>query len=172
MTHVKQKPFSIQLTTVPVIDKLIQVVEIKNDAMPDLNKANVVSVDLASDYWQPVTAGESKRVVFDRIDTCKARDFNNPDVLIDLVCVFFFERVNGKIKSISNGSKRLVSSIQNLMSSPHSPFEIVHGSLLEITFKGKVKNKTNSFSSDRWGIRPIILNIKSNDNVQRRHQGN
>jgi hypothetical protein len=77
------------------------------------------------------------------------------------VCVFFFERAEGKIQSVSNGSKRLVSAIQNLMNSPHSPFEIVRGSLLEITFKGKVKNKTNSFSSDCWGIRPITLNIKS-----------
>ena len=167
MTHTKPKPAytstataSTYVTTVPVADKLIEVVEIRNETMPDLSKANVIPVDLASDYWQPSAPGESKRVVFDRIDTRKVRDFNNPDVLIDLECAFFFERVEGKIQSVSNGSKRLVSGIQNLMNSPHSPFEIVRGSLLEITFKGKVKNKTNAFSSDCWGIRPLSLTPK------------
>jgi hypothetical protein len=159
MTHVKQKTISTHVTTLP--DKLIQVLEIRNDALPDLSKANVIPVDIATEYWQPVMPGESKRVVFDRIDTCKAPDYNNPDALVELECAFFFERAGEKIQSISNGSKRLVNAIQNLMNSPHSPFEIMRGSLLEITFKGKVKNKTNSFSSDCWGIRPITLKLKS-----------
>lgn len=159
MTHVKQKTVSTHVTVLP--DKLIQVLEIKDDALPDLGQAKVIPVDIATEYWQPVTPGESKRVVFDRIDTCKAPDLRNPDTLVELECAFFFECTGKKILSISNGSKRLVSAIQNLMNSPHSPFEIVRGSLLEITFKGKVKNKTNSFSSDRWGIRPITLKLKS-----------
>lgn len=129
---------------------IIQIVEIENGNMPDLDKLNVLPIDLMAGYWTPEREGESKRLVFDRIDTRQVKDMNS-DAIIDLECAFFLERVNGEIRSVSNGSKRLVGVMQSL--------GILRGSALEITYKGKKNNKLNSYKSDTWSVKPLIINI-------------
>jgi hypothetical protein len=122
--------------------------------LPDLSKAVEMPLDLMSDYWTPDNAGEFKFVFFDRIDVTQAlvRDKDNNLVLIDLECAFFLEQDSKQeIKSVRNGSKRLVGALvtQNVQ----------RGTALKITYMGKKNNRTNAFKSDSWSIKPLILNI-------------
>lgn len=117
-----------------------------------LDQAQPSQVDLMSTYWSPEKIGEIKRVIFDRID---ANDVLNQvtNEIIQLECAFFFVKEDGKIKRISNGSKRLVGTLQT--------YNIQQGSPLEIEYLGKMTNKTNGFKSDNWRVTPLIVNSKS-----------
>lgn len=127
-------------------------VDLNGGNLPDLDAAEEVPLDLMSNYWSPNLPGETKRVFFDCIRIRQIQDNANPEVLIDLPCAFFFEKIKGEVKTISNGSKRLVAAIETN--------GITRGTPLVITYIGKKRNATNSFSSDDWSIRPLVLNIK------------
>lgn len=118
--------------------------------LPDIENAEVAPFDLMADYWTPEKAGESKRVFFDKIDVRMVKDINS-DNLIELECAYFLEQKDGEVKTVSNGSKRLVGAIQ--------ANGIKRGCPLQITFLGKSKNKSNNFSSDSWSIKPLKINI-------------
>lgn len=120
------------------------------EAFPDMDKATAIPIDLMADYWTPAAVGETKRVLFDRIGTRTVLD-QQTQQQIDLECVFFYEKVKGEIKCISNGSKRLVGAIQSN--------NILQGSALEITYTGKKKNSSNQNMSDSWSIKPLSINI-------------
>ncbi|WP_346236711.1 hypothetical protein ABDK00_014230 [Niabella insulamsoli] len=120
------------------------------DQIDLLEKGEAAPIDLMSDYWTPVDAGDKKRVLFDRIDIRPVLDEKSGEI-IDLECAFFFAKENGAIKNISNGSKRLVGAI--------TAYNIQKGTPLEITYLGKKKNKTNSLLSDNWSIKPLVINI-------------
>jgi len=122
--------------------------------LPNLTDAIEMPLDLMSDYWTPENPGEFKRVFFDRIDISQAlvKDKDGLDVLIDLECAYFLEQdKNQEIKSVRNGSKRLVGALlsQNMQ----------RGTALKITYLGKKKNRNNSFLSDNWSVKPLIVNI-------------
>lgn len=120
--------------------------------LPDLSKAVEMPLDLMSDYWTPETPGESKFVFFDRIDVSQVLTQDDNPVLIDLECAYFLEQdKNLEIKSVRNGSKRLVGALlaQNVQ----------RGTALKVTYVGKKKNRSNAFKSDSWSIKPLILNI-------------
>lgn len=126
-----------------------------NKGFPDLTNAQEVPMDLMSDYWTPEKAGESKKVFFDSIRERLVRDQQDPNVLIELPCAYFFEPdTEGKAKTISNGSKRLVGVIE--------AFGIQRGTPLLITYLGKKKNASNQYHSDQWSVKPLILNIGIN----------
>jgi hypothetical protein len=119
--------------------------------LPDLAIAHEMPLDLMSDYWTPENAGEFKRVFFDRIDVSKVLDVESGDVF-DLECAYFLEQDDKKeIKSVRNGSKRLVGAILAT--------GLQRGTALKITFLGKKKNKNNAFKSDNWSIKPLRVNI-------------
>jgi hypothetical protein len=118
--------------------------------LPSLDDAQSVPFDLMADYWTPETPGESKRMFFDRIDVRGVKDMNSEDI-IDLECAFFLENINGEVKSVSNGSKRLVGALQ--------ANNIKRGTPLLVTYLGKKTNKTNSFKSDSWSVKPLVVNI-------------
>jgi len=116
--------------------------------LPDLSKAQELPFDLMADYWTPIEAGENKRVFFDKIATRKVLDLQSNEP-IELECAFFLEQKDGQLKPISNGSKRLVGAIESN--------RIQRGTPLLITFLGKKKNATNSFQSDNWSVKPLII---------------
>ncbi len=107
-----------------------------------------------ADYWTPATVGESKKLFFDKIGDRKVLDQKTGEVL-ELECAFFLEQIknqNGtKVKSISNGSKKLVSAIEGN--------DIQRGTPLLVTYLGKKKNVSNIYMSDQWSIKPLIINL-------------
>jgi len=118
--------------------------------LPDLSTAEAYPFDLMSDYWTPELPMESKRVFFDKISTRPVLA-QESDEIIDLECAFFIEQTKEGIKTISNGSKRLVGAIQ--------ASQIQQGTPLLITFLGKKKNSTNNYKSDSWSVKPLRINI-------------
>lgn len=122
-----------------------------NGKLPSLADAEPFPFDLMADYWTPENEGESKRVYFDRISERAVADQQTGDI-IDLECAFFLEeQEGGELKTISNGSKRLVGALQ--------AYNIQKGTPMLITYMGKRKNRTNSFKSDVWSIRPLRISI-------------
>ncbi len=122
-----------------------------NRKLPSLADAEPFPFDLMADYWTPENEGESKRVYFDRIAERAVADQQTGDI-IDLECAFFLEeQEGGELKTISNGSKRLVGALQ--------AYNIQKGTPMLITYLGKRKNRTNSFKSDVWSIRPLRISI-------------
>lgn len=118
--------------------------------LPNLEDAEVAPIDLMADYWTPENPGESKRMFFDRIDMRMVRVMNGGnEELIELESAFFIEPVNGTVRSVSNASKRLVGTLQ--------ANNIKQGAALLVTFLGKKANSTNSFKSDNWSVKPLII---------------
>lgn len=139
----------------PVVNKQdngIQPVELENIAA--LQTAEAAPFDLMSDYWSPVNAGESKRVLFDRIQTMSTVDQSTGE-MIELECAFFFyqDKPNTPVKQIRNGSKRLVGALQ--------AFNLPRLTPLLIKYEGKVKNKNNANLSDNWSITPLRVDVTS-----------
>ena len=118
------------------------------DNIDALDEAEEAPIELSSEYWTPKLPGEVRRVIFDRIDISLVPSVSNPDDMIELECAYFMVKENGSVKQICNGSKRLVGTLQS--------FRIQHGTPLQITYEGKVKNKNNNFSSDSWSVVPLI----------------
>jgi hypothetical protein len=125
-----------------------QVVDLKQ-SVPSLANAAIAPIDLMSDYWTPTKTGEKKRVFFVRIAPRKVIDQQDPNKVIELDCAYFLENVDGEVRSISNGSKRLVGALESINAQNGMPFEI--------TYLGKKRNRTNSFSSDDWSIKPLLI---------------
>lgn len=123
------------------------------DQLPDLHKAKISPRELSSTYWTPETEGEYKVGVAMEI---KEETYeNDKGDTIKLPCVIMLsQEEDGSFSTIRNGSKRLVATIESAVESG----EITLGSTpIRIAYIGKVKNKTNSYQSDRWSVKPIIL---------------
>lgn len=119
--------------------------------MPNLEEAAVLPLDLSSEYWTPLNAGEAKRLLFVKIEDTQVQDINDASVVLNLPCAFFLEKSSDGVKQIRNGSKRLIAALENLSG----------GTPLLVTYRGKIRNKTNSFSSDNWSVKPLMLQIQS-----------
>lgn len=133
-------------------------VDLSGNALPDLNEAEVVPFDLSSVYWTPEKIGESKKVYFLKIETRPVQDQTNKEVVRDLPCAFFLEKVGDDMVTICNGSVRLVSCLENN--------SITKGCPLQITYLGKKKNTSNQFQSDQWKVNPLLINIKPADDAK------
>lgn len=132
---------------VPAKQENFQMQKLSVDNIDALDDAEAAPIELSSSYWSPSLPGESRRVIFDRIDVSIVPSINDGEP-IELECAFFLVKENGSVKQIANGSKRLVGTLQS--------FRIERGTPLQITFEGKVKNKNNNFSSDSWSVVPLI----------------
>lgn len=119
-----------------------------------LHTAEAAPFDLMADYWSPEQPGESRRVLFDRIQLEDVVDQQSGEI-IELNCAYFFyqEKPDGPVKRIRNGSKRLVGALEN--------YNMKSGTALLIKYLGKKRNKNNSNMSDYWSITPLIVNVAS-----------
>lgn len=117
--------------------------------LPDLDQAEAAPVELLGEYWTPSNPGEKKRVFFiDIVNTNSIDPASGENV--ELSSVRFLEKQGDAFRTIRNSSKRLVAA-----------FEVFSGDIkgqpFEITYEGKKRNSTNSFLSDNWSVRPLIL---------------
>lgn len=120
----------------------------------ELENAEPAPVDIMSDYWTPQAFGESKKVIFQKIAPWPVVDQQTGEV-IELDSVFFTTFVNGSLRMMRNGSKRLVGVFQGNNVPP--------GTAWLITYKGKKRNRTNANSSDDWECKPLVYNVTRQD---------
>ena len=118
--------------------------------LPDLSTAEAAPVELLGEYWTPTTAGETKRVFFIDIVNTNSIDPASGET-VELSSVRFLEKqADGSYRTIRNSSKRLVAA-----------FEVFSGDIsgkpFEVRYEGKKRNSTNSFMSDNWSVRPLII---------------
>jgi len=122
--------------------QLVNIDDVSGNSFPDLAEADEVGVELVPDYWTPEEKGEAKRLVY--IGTTSDERVNEETGEMETMkSANFLEQVDGQVKKISNASTRLVAAV--------APLAI--GCPLSITYLGKVKNKTNAFSSDAWSLK-------------------
>lgn len=133
----------------------MQTVDLQAGNLPDLEKADVMPVDLTGNYWTPEQDGESKRLFFVDIQPQKVLSSSGNGEIIDLDCAVFLEQKGNDIKTVTNGSRRLVGVLESYLVQGL----IGQGTPLLITYLGKRRNKTNSFSSDNWSIKPLRISI-------------
>lgn len=131
----------------------VQSFDLASGNLPDLSKGKEVPVDLTSEYWTPEKEGEFKLGFYQSIQQSTYEDKASGEVT-ELPCVIFVEqRADLSVVTVRNGSKRLVAAFEDA----ESTGKIEPGTPVKITFLGKSRNKTNSFMSDRWSIRPIAV---------------
>lgn len=128
----------------------LQPIELEN--ISALHSAEAAPFDLMGDYWSPEQPGESRRVLFDRIQPMDVVDQQTGEI-VELNCAYFFyqEKPDGPIKQIRNGSKRLVGALESYKLAPRTA--------LLIKYLGKKRNKNNPNMSDNWSITPLIVNV-------------
>lgn len=123
------------------------------DKLPNLHEAKTSPRELSSTYWTPDNPGEYKVGVVLEIKQEKYE--NESGETIDLPCVIMLsQEQDGSFNTIRNGSKRLVATILDAIESGEVVFTKTP---VRITYAGKVRNKTNAYSSDRWSVKPILV---------------
>lgn len=131
----------------------LQAFDLMGGNLPNLHQAQAIPADLTSEYWTPEMEGEFKLGFFQEIKNSTYTDEQTGET-IELPCIILLEqKQNGDLKTIRNGSKRLVASLEDALKDQ----KIERGTPLRIEFLGKVKNATNSFKSDRWSVKPLIV---------------
>jgi len=111
----------------------------------DLAKLEVASCDLNQEDWTPESIGEKKRMVFAGVQERTVLDQKTNEE-IQLSCVVFWlpGESPDQHRTVVNGSKRLVAVFEN--------GAIQEGTPVQITYKGKKKNRTNGNMSDDWSV--------------------
>ena len=124
--------------------------------LPNLSQASEMPIDLCGNYWIFENPEESKRLFFVEIKSQKVLSANGNGELIDLECAVFLEqKTDGSVSTVINGSRRLVGVLEGYIESG----SIRQGTPLQITYNGKRKNRTNSYQSDSWSIRPLLIKM-------------
>ena len=118
--------------------------------LPDLSQAEPEPVELSGEYWTPEKEGETRRLFFVGLNVENVVDMESGETR-DLLVARFAENVDGNLRAVRNGSRRLVGIFESFAASikPGDPFEI--------TYLGKKKNASNSFRSDNWSVKRLIL---------------
>lgn len=130
-------------------------VDLTSGNLPNLEDAKIFPLSLGGEYWTPQEVGETKRVFFFEVKEAKLMSFDGKG-LIDLECAYFLEQDKDlNTNTIYNGSRVLVGIIESCVESGL----VQKGTPLEIRYEGKKKNKSNGNFSDRWSVKPLIINI-------------
>lgn len=107
-----------------------------------------VGLALGFDYWTPETPGESRKAYFAGLATRTVPSADDPQEMVELECALFIEvKPDGTTQSWGNGSAHMIGQLKDADAKPKEP--------LVVTYKGKQKNKHNSFQSDRWHIQRL-----------------
>lgn len=123
-------------------------IDVNGGNLPDLSEAEEFPLDLVADYWTPSALQESKRVYFDTLKMRSVLDQQSGE-MIELLCAYFFERIGDDVKTISNGSKRLVGIFEG--------GSIARGTPLQITYLGKKKG--SKFYYDDWSVKLLVKKV-------------
>jgi len=107
----------------------------------NLDTAKPVGLNLSASYWSPSNVGETKRLYFIEIKTIMHVNDDTGEAK-DLPTAVFVDPSTKEV--IHQGSARLVAIFQRENVPALTAFQI--------TYKGKVKNSTNQFSSDAWEV--------------------
>lgn len=122
--------------------------------LPNLHIVEVSPRELSSEYWTPEKEGEYRVGLLLEV---KEENYTNEKTgeTISLPCmVMLSQNEDLTFSTIRNGSKRLVATVESAVESG----EVIFGQTpVKITYTGKQKNKTNSFISDKWSVKPLIL---------------
>lgn len=126
----------------------------KASKLPNLHEQKVSNLELCPTYWTPEVEGEYKvGVIINIVDEKYQNETDGNE--ITLPCIIMLEQTKeGNLNAIKNGSKKLVGSIEDLITSGVINFDETP---IKITYTGKKKNKTNGFSSDNWSVRKLKL---------------
>ena len=118
--------------------------------LPDLSQAEAEPVELSGEYWTPEKEGETRRLFFVGLNIENVVDMESGETR-ELLVARFAENVGGNLRAVRNGSRRLVGIFESFAASikPGDPFEI--------TYLGKKKNASNSFRSDNWSVKRLIM---------------
>lgn len=130
--------------------------DLSRNELPSLKDAQELPIDLCGNYWTPEMTGEFKRMFFVEIKSQKVLSATGNGELIDLDCATFLEQTeDGTIQTVTNGSRRLVGILEQYVDNGL----IRNGTPLKITYMGKRKNKTNTFQSDNWSVKPLRIDL-------------
>lgn len=121
--------------------------------LPNLHQVEVSPRELSSEYWTPEEANEYKVGVI--VDIKDETYEDKEGETVNLPCVIMLAQNEDRtFSTIRNGSKRLVATIHAAVETG----EVVLGQTpVKVMYVGKKKNKTNSFQSDRWSVKPLIV---------------
>lgn len=129
--------------------KAVATIDFNN--LPDLAKATPEVVDMMGEYWSPQEVGESRRLFFFGLNIENVIDMESGESRELLVVQFVESDGKGGVRSVRNGSRRLVGIFESFERS------IRQGDAFEITYLGKKKNKNNSRISDNWSVKRLNL---------------
>jgi hypothetical protein len=110
-----------------------------------LEDAEEFPIELLGNYWTPSKEGESKRMYFARFEEKAVVDKQTGEIKTLKTAHFIEPSKDGVAKMVSNSSRRLVGALEDS--------GVKQGTALSITYAGKIRNKTNAFSSDNWIIK-------------------
>lgn len=122
--------------------------------LPNLHNVEVSQRELSSEYWTPEKENEYRVGILLEIKE-ESYKSETTEEIVQLPCVIMLaQNEDLSFSTIRNGSKRLVATIESAIESG----EVVFGKTpVRITYTGKQKNKTNSFISDKWSVKPLIF---------------
>lgn len=123
--------------------------------LPNLHEAEASPRELSSEYWTPENENDYKVGVIIEVKEETYVNEESGEAII-LPCVIMLAQNTDKtFSTIRNGSKRLVATVQSALENK----DVIAGQTpVKITYVGNQKNKTNGFKSDRWSVKPLILN--------------
>jgi hypothetical protein len=126
----------------------------KVNKLPDLHKQEVSKLELCPEYWTPKEEGEYKvGVIINIIDETYVDEKTEQSVILPCI-IMLAQTKEGNLNAIKNGSKKLVSSIEDLILSGVIEYDETP---IRITYTGKKKNKTNAFTSDNWSVKKLKI---------------
>lgn len=117
-------------------------------AFAELQTAEVMPIDLSSEYWTP-EVGDSKRLIYQGLKTETTIDTRTGEE-VELLVAYFYEAISeneGKI--IRNASRRLVGVFEG--ATWIKPGE----EMFLITYLGK-KKFNNGNSGDNWKVQRMV----------------
>lgn len=118
--------------------------------LPDLQEAEAEPIELSGEYWTPEKEGETRRLFFVGLQMENVLDMESGETR-DMLVAQFAEKRNGELRAVRNGSRRLVGIFESFEKS------IKPGDAFEIKYLGKRKNTTNSYKSDNWSVKRLVV---------------
>lgn len=122
--------------------------------LPNLHQVEVSPRELSSEYWTPEKEGEYKVGIIVDIKEEKYTDEKSGETVVLPCVIMLAQNEDLSFTTIRNGSKRLVATIESAIESGEV---IPEQTPVRISYTGKKKNKTNSFISDKWSVKPLIF---------------